>query len=329
MKYVFVCGLHRSGTSVLARNIGGLANCTAFRNTGVIEDEGQHLQSVYPTDVAYGGAGRFGFDPRAHLTERSALLTPKNIASLSASWHVHWDPSKRICVEKTPANLIMTRFLQAAFPHAYFVVLRRHPVPVSIATQRWKVSMNSLQRLFDHWLRCYHVFDEDKQYLEHVFELRYEDYIKHPSKFHREIAGFIGADPPKERMEELTAVRSNKYLDHWLHLLTKSPWRNYYRYLAATYEHRFQKYGYSLMDFGSSNAARMHRFSPPPLWLGSFYCCIAEVAVTISRLSSKSKWYIVRQLRARMPARVAMILKRVLRRAPARELSSHGGRPVV
>ncbi len=130
-------------------------------------------------------------------------------------------------------------------------------------------------------------------------------------------------------MEELTAARASKYLEHWLHLLTNSPWRGYYRYLAASYEDRFQKYGYSLMDFESSNAARMHRFSPPPPWLGSFYCRIAEVAVTILRLWSQSRWYILRQLRARVPARVAMILKRVVRLSRAKEISQHGGRPVV
>jgi len=40
-KYVFVCGLPRSGTSVLGRNISRLENCTALKNTGVLEDEGQ------------------------------------------------------------------------------------------------------------------------------------------------------------------------------------------------------------------------------------------------------------------------------------------------
>jgi hypothetical protein len=36
-EYVFVCGLRRSGTSVLARNVARLEDCTGFRNTGVLE----------------------------------------------------------------------------------------------------------------------------------------------------------------------------------------------------------------------------------------------------------------------------------------------------
>jgi hypothetical protein len=73
-KYVFVCGLQPSGTSMIGRNIARLENCTGFKDTGVIEDEGQYLQDVYPTGQAYGGPGKFGFDPRAPLlTAENAL----------------------------------------------------------------------------------------------------------------------------------------------------------------------------------------------------------------------------------------------------------------
>ena len=42
-RYVFVCGLARSGTSLLGRNIARLDNCTGFKNTGAGSDEGQFL----------------------------------------------------------------------------------------------------------------------------------------------------------------------------------------------------------------------------------------------------------------------------------------------
>ena len=38
--------------------------------------------------IARMGARRYGFDPRAHLTETSDLLTPENVARVRASWHV-------------------------------------------------------------------------------------------------------------------------------------------------------------------------------------------------------------------------------------------------
>ena len=66
----------------------------------------------------------------------------------------------------------MTRFLQAAFPNSYFVVLRRHPVPVSIAGQKWTVNVTSLNRMFQHWLLCYKIFEQDKKYLKHVYRAK-------------------------------------------------------------------------------------------------------------------------------------------------------------
>src|SRR5438105_8477741 len=105
-KYVFVCGLHRSGTTPLARQIGQFEDCTVFENTGVLMDEGQFLQDVYPPDDDFGGVGLFGFEESTHLTEDSKLLTPENAKRLREQWHRHWDDNKNICVEKTPGNLI-------------------------------------------------------------------------------------------------------------------------------------------------------------------------------------------------------------------------------
>ena len=118
-----------------------------------MEDEGQYLQNVYPATMNYGGTGKFGFDPRAHLTETSVLLTPAN-AKLRESWHAYGTKQGDF-VEKTPGNLIKTRFFQAVFPNGYFIVIRRHPVAVSMATQKWNLSLASLHSLFEHWLQCH------------------------------------------------------------------------------------------------------------------------------------------------------------------------------
>ena len=139
----------------------------------------------------------------------------------------------------------MARFLQAAFPDAYFIVLKRHPMPVSIAGQKWKSNITSLNRMFEHYIHCYKLFEEDKKYLKHVYELRYEDYVEDPDKYHQEIATFIGtriAEPPKEdsfrvvlqqwnrfglrvpecAMEIPSAAYNQKYFDLWSYCL-KSP----------------------------------------------------------------------------------------------------------
>ena len=186
---------------MLGRNVGRLADCTDLKNTGTFEDEGQNVQNVYPTAHELGGPGRFGFDTRAHRTESSTLLTPENVSKLRTIWHTYWDNAKRIYVEKTPGNLLATRFLQAAFPNSYFVLIRRHPVPVAMACQKWKFNVTSLDNLFRHWLHCHALFEGDRKYLKRVYELRYEDYVEDQDKYHKEIATFIGTqvpEPPKE-----------------------------------------------------------------------------------------------------------------------------------
>jgi hypothetical protein len=244
MKYVFVCGMPRSGTTIVAKEIASLANCTGFENTGVIMDEGQYLQDVYPTEWACGGAGRFGFAAEAHLTEESPLLTPSNVARLHKSWEAYWDRDKTIRVEKTPGNLLKTRFLQAAFPNARFIVVKRHPIPASLATQKW--SLTPLHELFAHWLHCHKLFDEDKKKLNHLFELSYEDYIENPRKCLENIANFLGTEFSGSLQEQVTGDYDKKYFDRWARMLESSPFKAYYHRVAKEYEQEFREHGYSL-----------------------------------------------------------------------------------
>jgi Sulfotransferase family len=292
-KYVFVCGLHRSGTTVLAKNIGKFTNCTQFENTGASMDEGQFLQDVYPRDLTYGGVGRFAFDLRAHLTEASRFLTPENIAILRQSWHLWWDQTKLICVEKTPANIVMTRFLQAAFPNAYFIVLRRHPVPLSLATQNW--CMTSMHSLFEHWLQCHDIFEKDKKYLKHVYELNYEEYIECPDKYHDEIATFIGTRVEKANVELVSTAHNKKYFDTWNALLLRSPFRSYYRCIARKYESRFAVYGYSLTK-GQGSVERVFNVDQAlPSGIGKIYCLLADASAFLMRFPRNSKRRIMHQ----------------------------------
>ena len=310
----------------------------------MLQDEGQYLQDVYLPDGAYGGTGRYGFDVRAHLTETSELLTPENVARLRASWHAYWDSSKTICVEKTPGNLLMTRFLQAAFPNLYFVVVKRHPVAVSLATQRWKASLTAVHRLFEHWLHCYEIFEEDKKYLKRVYDLNYEDYTENPAKYNQELAAFIGThvpEPPREdsfryvtqwpnpmglrvpehAMEEVTATHNKKYLDRWHRLLTNSPFKLYYRYIARKYESRFAKHGYFLATSLGIHGQTLGGGKISML-LGRGCCLLAETGASLQRIGAQAPCYIKGKVKAILPEFLVVKIRQALQRGHRTDAAS-------
>jgi hypothetical protein len=343
VKHVFVCGLPRSGTSVLGRNIARLENCTGFKNTGVLEDEGQFLQDIYAADHEHGGAGSFGFHPHAHLTEASDLLTQQNARRLRSCWEPYWDASKSIRVEKTPSNLLMTRFLQAIFPNSYFVVMKRHPVAVSMATQKWKDSVRSLNCLFEHWLHCHELFEQDKKYLERVYELSYEDYIKDSKKFHGEIAAFIGTriqEPPTEdkfryvtewrnptgrrvpesAMEETSAAHNQKYFDRWSNLLRDSFFKSYYRYIAEKYEARFAKHGYSLTEGMGLAKDQVRAESNIAVVPGFLFCLGADTGALMRRLLARGKEWLRIRSKAVLPAVVVDTIRQARQKGDARKI---------
>jgi len=331
--YVFICGMPRSGTTILGRNVGRLVDCTDLKNTGTRADEGQNVQNVYPTAHELGGPGRFGFDTRAHRTESSTLLTPENVSKLRASWHKYWDKAKRIYVEKTPSNLLATRFLQAAFANSYFIVIRRHPVPVAMASQKWKFNVTSLDNLFRHWLHCHALFEGDRKYLKRVYELKYENYVEDQDKCHNEIAAFIGTqvpEPPKDDtfrivlqwrnptglrvpekgMEKASPIHNQKYLDRWHKLLTESPFRVYYRYLVRKYESHFNQYGYSLIS-GLPNGNEVLRAAGMIAnGLGGLSCVAADTGALMWRVALRCGVALRRAAKAILPQVVVQEIRR-------------------
>jgi hypothetical protein len=249
-----------------------------------------------------------------HLTEKSSLLTPDNVVRLHASWHAYWAEGKSICVEKSPSNLLKTRFLQAAFSNSYFIVVKRHPVPVSMATQRWKVTVDPLHRLFDHWLHCHSIFDGDKQYLKHLYELTYEDYIGNPTKYHQEIADFIGSRVPEDAMEDISDAHNKKYFDRWARLVKKSPFRRYYRYLAWHYQPRFAQHNYSLIEWQGVERGRLEKSQISSL-AGALYCAGADIGAFARRFwTLLGPSYMKRRLKGFLPQALTARIKQIRQR---------------
>ena len=83
-----------------------------------------------------GGAGRA--DGGATLRALGGI-DAASATRLYAQWSVWWDTARPVLVEKTPENLLMGSFLQAAFgaPRTSFVFVMRHPLVWALAIEKW------------------------------------------------------------------------------------------------------------------------------------------------------------------------------------------------
>ena len=84
-KYIFICGLHRSGKSTLTNIIrtSNLVSIHTHKNS--IDIEGQHIQTVYDAAYKHGGPGKFGFDKKYHYRSLFSKLFHDRI---HAKWHL-------------------------------------------------------------------------------------------------------------------------------------------------------------------------------------------------------------------------------------------------
>lgn len=250
-RLVFVGGLHRSGTTLFAKLLTGHPDVSGLSNTGVWQDEGQHLQDVYPPAADFGGLGRFAFADRAHLTERSALVSDRSRQGLLRAWEPYWDTSRALLVEKSPPNLIRFRFLQALFPGARFVAVIRHPIPVSYSTQRlyrpW--DRPSVYSLINHWIRAHEIFERDASRLDGVIVVRYEQLTADPADVLGRVADQLGlARRFASSPVTVETDRSERYFAKWRRHLANPIYGRQRRQRAQGMVDDLRRWRYSLLE---------------------------------------------------------------------------------
>jgi hypothetical protein len=247
-RLVFVGGLHRSGTSLLAQLIADHPEGSGLTMTDVPEDEGQHLQDVYLPARSYGGPGRFARTDDAHLTESSPLVSPTNAQRLLDAWSPHWDMTRHYLVEKSPPNLIMSRFLQALFPDALFLFIVRHPASVTLATRKWRARM-PLPRLMDHWFVAHDVATGDIPHLTKSHVVSYEHLMTEPSKTLVGVQQFLGLSSPIDS-GLINPTRGNPYAAQWQHMLDEGD--RGARACLKRYNEPAARYGYDMTNLTSA-----------------------------------------------------------------------------
>ncbi len=244
-RLIFICGLHKSGTSLLHEIMRSHPQISGFRNTGAVMDEGQFLQTVFPPAYIFGGQGRFGFHKEMHMTETHPDAHKETAVRLFNEWSEYWDLSLPLLVEKSPPNILRMRFLQALFPESKFLIILRHPIAVAEATA--KTAKISITKLVEHTLHCYEIMREDLNCIQNYYILRYEDLCTNPLRTIEEVYNWLGIEEYSYKRQIVNDVNRD-YFNTWRKRKAAGFFRPISRRKEEDYENRMSFFGYSLLN---------------------------------------------------------------------------------
>ena len=207
-RFVFVAGLHRTGTTLLTRIVGAHAQVSSIENAPVPENEGCYLQGAIPHTALHGRPGHYATAPQEHHTEASPYNSLETRARMLEDWSPWFDAEKPWWLEKSPVNLTRMRLYQQLFPTAQFVVILRHPQVMAAALAKWVDT--APQDLVRYALDAYDRMAEDLAFLHSALVLRYEDLVGNATAVRRGVFAFLSLS---DQDSELGIIDGNRNYD--------------------------------------------------------------------------------------------------------------------
>ena len=217
--FLFMGGLQRSGTTwleslVASPRVSGLSfdnvDLAAYRQQQpwllqnhtqeyfemVVRSggvEGKFVQDAYPYVYLVRDVGRHGRVLENLLIDARAA-SPQTAEQLFNEWSLFWDTSRPVLLEKTPENLLMGPYLQAAFGPSTtrFAFVMRHPLVWALAIEKWIfpdfAELRTVEDRVAFWFECMSRAVEHLPQLRNAIVLQLETASASP-ELQRAIAG--------------------------------------------------------------------------------------------------------------------------------------------
>ena len=193
IRYVFIGGLHRSGTTLVADCLAAHPEVQRLPHDVAPEGEGAFLQGAIPHDATSGVPGEWAETEEAHLVDGGVYDRLEVRDRLRTDWDLWYPPGGVWRLEKSPVNLLRARLYQQLFPASQFVFVVRHPVAVARATAKW--SDRGESALLRHWEVAHRTLAGDLPRLHNWLVIRFEDLIDRPEAEMARAFAFLRLDP--------------------------------------------------------------------------------------------------------------------------------------
>lgn len=217
---IFIVGLNKSGTSLVYLMLSrhpALSAIRAFKpprqkpgtatlhmeNYGI--GEGQKIAGLVEKLRSGSQSYLFACPPVLddyRLTERDAETGEREL--VAAAYHgAMVNPGARL-VEKSPPNLVRTRYLQALFPDASIIHIVRDPYANVAANAKKRGRWGTVRDQARHWASGNGLYLEDSASLRRALTIRYEDLAGQPERTMQAICAFCGLEWRPTIMEPVT-----------------------------------------------------------------------------------------------------------------------------
>jgi hypothetical protein len=187
--WLFILGLNNSGTTLLVDLL------KAHPLVRWLPNEGQYLTGALPLPRSYHVPRNFSRRPDIfHWTEES---DPTPALRIQYDWSYYYQRRPGILLEKSPPNIMRSRWLQHCVQPSRFLAIIRHPYAVCEGIRRR--DGHPIDEAAFHWVRANECLLEDARQLRDCLLLRYEELCQQPEDHLEKIESFLGLPTPIDR----------------------------------------------------------------------------------------------------------------------------------